>query len=221
MSGPAQPLDLGGSLAELQAILDVVCGIPGSISQDERAPFYFPNVGLDGAALPDGSTSTNTLAKVEWSILSISAIGNDEQRNEYDPNTAIAGDTYQPNPAQPTERLGGVVTSVTGNREIVVQIKAETYDPRGGGAFAFCERVRTRLGLPTIGDRLESAGVAVQDTRDTRPADFVDANGRTVSVAWFEVILNAADTATDDRVTTIEETAAEEDPPVTGGGLNP
>lgn len=221
MSGPRQPLDLSGSLAELQAILDVVCGIPGSITADQRAPFRFPNVGLDGAALPDGKTSTNTLAKVEYMIVSISGHGNDEQRNAYDPGLVIPGDTYQPNPAQPSQRLGGVVTSVTGNREIVVQIKAEAHDPRAGGAFAYVERVRTRLGLPTITDRLEAAGLAVQDTRDARPADYENSNGRAVSVAWFEVIFNAADVASDDPATTIEALEAEEDPPVTGGGLNP
>jgi hypothetical protein len=201
VSGPAQPLDLGGSLAELQAILDVVCGVPGSITQDERKPFYFPNVGANGAVLPDGSTSTNTLAKLEYKIVSITNVGQDELRSAYDGDLTIPGDTYV---SPEGGALGGVVATSTGNREIVVQIKAETWDPSGGGAFAYVERVRTRLGLPTIGDRLEAAGVAIQDTRDARAADYVDDDGRNVCVAWFEVIFNAADSASDDPTTTIE-----------------
>lgn len=203
MSGPSQPLDLAGSLAELQAILDVVCGIPGSISADGRAPFYFPNVGAAGELLPDGSTNTNTLAKVEYMIVSTTGVGTDELRTEYDPDLVIPGDTYQPNPDAPLERLGGLVQSMHGNRLVTVQIKCECYASTGGGAFAFVERVRTRLGLPTITDRLEQAGFAVCEDRDARPADYEE-NGRTVSVAWFEVVFNAADRADDDPITTIE-----------------
>jgi hypothetical protein len=95
-----------------------------------------------------------------------------------------------------------------------VQIKAECFAPTGGGAFAYVERVRTRLGLPTINDRLEAVGFAVCSCGDSRPADYTDDNGRTVSVAWFEVTFNAADQADDDPITTIETIEAD-DPEIT------
>lgn len=196
-------LDLPGSLAELQAILDVVCGIPGSITTDERGAFYFPNVGADGAVLPDGSTNTNTLARIDYKIVSVVALGIDELRMVYDPNVAIPGDTYV-KPGGGT--LGGKRQYVQGNRQINVQIKAECYAPTGGGAFAYVERVRTRLGLPTITDRLEAVGLAIADYGDSRPADFTSEAGRVVSCAWFEVTFNAADIAEDDPTTTIETT---------------
>ncbi len=203
MAGPSQPLDLPGSLAELQAILDVVCGIPGSISSDVRGTFYFPNVGANGETLPDGSTNTNTLAKLDYQIVSTIGLGTDELRTVYDEGIEIPGDTYEPDPLDPLARLGGVVYSVHGNRQVRVQIKAETFAPAGGGAFAYVERVRTRLMLPTIGDRLEAVGFAVAELNDSRPADYSE-NGRIVSVAWFEITFNAADIASDDPVTTIE-----------------
>lgn len=196
-------MNLSSALAELQAILDVVCGIPGSITTDERGAFYFPNVGADGAALPDGSTNTNTLAKLEYSIVSITGVGNDELRAVYDPDVVIPGDTYEPNPDDPLERLGGKIESIHGNRQVRVQIKAESFAPTGGGAFAYVERVRTRIVLPTISDRLDAVGFAVADYSDARPADYVE-NGRTVSVAWFEITFNAADVADDDPLTTVE-----------------
>lgn len=206
MSGPSLALDLAGSLVELQAILDVVCGIPGSITTDERGAFYFPNVGADGVVLPDGSMNTNTLAKLDYQIVSSIGLGSDELRMFYDPTVVISGDTYQPNPAVPLARLGGKRQFVHGNRQIRVQIKAETFAPTGGGAFAYVERVRTRLMLPTIGSRLEAAGVAVADISDTRPSDYTSAAGRLVSVATFEITFNAADVAEDDPTTTIEQT---------------
>lgn len=202
MAGPSLPLDLGGSLAELQAILDVVCGIPVAITADERAPGFHFQVGAE----PD-----NSLARVEYQILSIVALGQDELRADYDPGLTIPGDTYQPNPAAPLERLGGVVQSVRGQRVVTVQIKAETLSSAGGGAFAIAERIRTRLGLPTIADRLESAGVGLIDCGATRPTDYTNENGHTVCVAWFEADFAAADTATDDPVTTIEQTEPEQE----------
>lgn len=212
-------MNLSSVLAELQAILDVVCGVPGSISGDARGPFYFPNVGADGQALPDGSTNTNTLARVEYSIVSIVALGSDELRTEYDESLAIPGDTYEPDPQQPLKRLGGKRVTMHGNRQIRVQIKAETFAPTAGGAFAYVERVRTRLGLPSISDRLEAVGVAVADYSDSRPADYTSEAGRVVSVAWFEVTFNAADVAEDDPVTTIE--TVEPDPFEEIGGPGP
>ncbi len=176
---------------------------PGSITADERGCFYFPNVGADGAALPDGSTNTNTLAKLEYSIVSIVGLGQEEFRGAYDPLIVIPGDTYEPDPNAPSARLGGLIISVHGNRQVNVQIKAEAFAPTGGGAFAYIERVRTRICLPSVSDRLEAVGLAIADYSDARPADYVE-NGRTVSVAWFEVTFNAADQADDSPVTTIE-----------------
>ena len=204
MAGPAQALDLPGSLAILEAVLDVACGIPGTITRDMNSPFMFPQVGPSGEALPDLSLSTNALAKLEWKIVSVVGLGFEEQREEYDPLLVIPGDTYEPDPLDPLARLGGVVTTVSGNRVIHVQVKCEAHAPGGGGAFMFLEKCRTRLCLPSVIDTLEAAGFAIADVSDARCVDFTDPNGRLVSAALFELTVNAADAASDDPVTTIE-----------------
>jgi hypothetical protein len=61
MAGPAQPLDLSGSLAVLQALLNAAAGVPGATAQYELGPWVFPQVGGDGVAvLPNGDIGTTS-----------------------------------------------------------------------------------------------------------------------------------------------------------------
>jgi len=206
MAGPSLPLDLQGSLTTLAALLNAAAGVPGSTATYTDGPFIFPQVGEDGVAvLPDGSLPTNQLTKLEYSIVSIVGLGQEELRNEYDENTAIDGDTYEPDPNNPAARLGAIIPTVHGNRIITLQVKAETQAPSAAGAWQYIERIRTRLALETFNEQLEAVGLAVNDMREARPFSYVDDSGLTVQVVIFELVLNAADSAQDDPVTTIEE----------------
>lgn len=205
MAGPSLPLDLQGSLTALAAMLNVAAGIPGSTANYTDGAFVFPQVGADGVVLPDGSLPTNELTKLEYEIVSIVGLGQDEQRNRYDADVLIDGDTYEPNPADPLERLGASIQNVSGNRIVTLQIKAETQAPSAAGAWLYIERIRTRLGLSSFNEALEAVGLAINDTREARPFSYTDDSGRTVQVVIFELVLNAADSAEDDPVTTIEQ----------------
>jgi hypothetical protein len=206
MAGPSLSLDLQGSLTALAAMLNIAAGIPGSTANYTDGAFVFPQVGADGVAvLPDGSLPTNELTKLEYEIVSIVGLGQDEKRDVYDPDTLIVGDTYQPNPANPSERLGALLPSVHGQRLITLQVKAETQAPSAAGAWLYIERIRTRLQFDTFNEALEAVGLAINDMREARPFSYTDDSGRTVQVVIFELVLNAADSAQDDPVTTIEQ----------------
>lgn len=206
MAGPSLPLDLQGSLTALAAMLNVAAGIPGSTANYTDGAFVFPQVGADGVVvLPDGSLPTNELTKLEYEIVSIVGLGNDETRYRYDADVLIDGDTYEPNPEDPLERLGAVIQGLQGNRVITLQIKAETQAPSAAGAWLYIERIRTRLGLESFNEALEAVGLAINDMREARPFSYADDSGRTVQVVIFELVLNAADIAEDDPVTTIEQ----------------
>lgn len=206
MAGPSLPLDLQGSLTTLAALLNIAAGVPGSTAQYTDGPFVFPQVGADGVVtLPDGSTATNELTKLEYEIVSIVGLGNDELRNPYDPDVLLPGDTYEPDPEDPDARLGAVIPTQHGNRIITLQVKAETQAPSAAGAWQYIERIRTRLGLASFNESLEAVGLAVNDMREARPFSYTDDSGRTVQVVIFELVLNAADSAQDDPITTIEQ----------------
>ncbi len=206
MAGPAQALDLVGSLAVLQALLNAAAGVPGATAQYELGPWVFPQVGGDGVALlPNGQAGTNELTKLTYDVISIVGIGCDEQRIEYDPLILPPDDTYIA-PGQTVPTLGSSITKACGNRSLKVQVKAETHAPSAGGAWVYIERIRTKLGLPTFIEALEAqAGFAIANYTDARPANYTDASGRRVNVVMLELEINAADNAADDPITTIEQ----------------
>lgn len=206
MTDTLYPLELTAALTTLEAVLDVCCGVAGSPPRNVGVPFVFPEVGRTGQTV-GGDVSQNSGARVTYDIISIVGLGNDEHRYSYDPNAVIAGDLYQPDPNNPSARLGGVITTISGNRIITVQVKVEVFgagsDMRAG-AFTIIERCRTRLCLPSVNEALNAVRLAVNDIRDARTADFRDKNGGLVRCAYFELVLNAADCVVDDPVTTIE-----------------
>ena len=210
MAGPGLPLDLQGSLTALAAMLNVAAGVPGATANYTDGSFVFPQVGEDGSlVLPDGNLPTNELTKLEYEIISIVGLGYDEERDDYNPDVMISGDTYEPDPNDPSARLGAIIRTVTGNRVITLQIKAETQAPSASGAWLYIERIRTRLGLPTFSDELEAVGLAIAELKEASPHSYRDDSGRKVQVVLFELVLNAADSAQDDPITTIEQTTVE------------
>ncbi len=210
-----RPIALAAALARFEAVLHVAGGLPGAAPRAMGVPWVFPEVGAAGNALPDGSLSLNSRALIKYQVISIVGLGNDEQREEYDPLLTIPGDTYQPNPAVPSERLGGKVVSVMGNRVITIQVRCEVHAADPAGPHVYLERCRTRLMLPSSTDALEEVGLAVADVRETRPGpDARDDSGRTLRIGYFEVELNAWDCASDDPTTTIEQIAFDPNPEI-------
>lgn len=204
----------------LTNVLNVISGVGAANAADASQPGYFPRVGgdaTDGRGNLVSSGEGNTLAKVTYDFISIGDWGFDEWRTRYDATAQIPGDTYQPDPAHPSQRLGGVIVEATGVREITVQVKVECFDQSNGkGAWPILERIRMRLKLPTILDTLrDDAGLGIQTIGKAQPADYDDDNSRRVSCAFFEVIFNTADSAEDDPITTIEQVTA----PTPGAGL--
>ncbi len=144
----------------------------------------------------------NALGKFVVTLVSITSMGTDEQREEYDPDVEIAEDTYEPDPLDPLARLGGMVVSATGNRQVTLQVKCET-TRADIQAFPYCELVRNKLVLPSSGARLEALSAGIQRVGPTigTPYDF---DGRRISAALFELVLNASSLAVDEATTTIE-----------------
>jgi len=196
--------------AGLKAILDDICDIPGDVTQQDGGPQLMPSIGtFDPDAEnenPDADTpNVAKLAKMTFELTTVSSLGRDEIRKTYDPDAVIAGDEYEPNPEDPEERLGGIVHETTGNRVWLVTVKCEAFwGAAAGTAHYHLERVRTRLNLPSVREALALLGLARNSISPSHMADYDDDSGRRVSVQWFELKLNATDSATDAPVTTIE-----------------
>lgn len=185
-------LDFSVILPELRAILNAIAGIPANTAQEDLQPFYFPQVDASHAA---------AFARVDFQIVSIVGWGYDEWRSTYNPDEPIPGDTY----AGPGAPLGSFHYVVTGPRYVTVQIKVEAFDPHdGNAAYVYLERIRTRLGLPSVEDSLRAVNLAYQTVGASHDLSYDDDNGRRVSAAAFEIVFNSSDFAQDDAVTTIE-----------------
>jgi hypothetical protein len=201
--------------AGLKAILDDISDIPGNITQQDGGPQFMPSIGTFDPTVdhenPDADTANVAkLAKMTFELTAVLGLGRDETRKTYDPDAVIAGDTYQPDPLNPSARLGGVVHETGGNRVWLVTIKCEAFwGASAATAHYHLERVRTRLNLPSVRSALALLGLARNSIGPSHMADYDDDSGRRVSVQWFELKLNAADSATDAPVTTIEKTESE------------
>ncbi len=201
--------------AGLKAILDDIADIPGNVTQTLGGPQLMPSIGtfdpLANNEDPDSDTpNVAKLAKMTFELTSVTPLGRDEQRKTYDPDAVIAGDIYEPDPENPSERLGGIVHETGGNRVWLVTVKCEAFvGAAAGTAHYHLERVRTRLNLPSVREALTLLGLARNSIGPSRQADYDDDSGRRVSVQWFELKLNAADSAADAPVTTIEKTESE------------
>jgi hypothetical protein len=186
----------------LRAVLNAVSGLPVALAQDDGQSQFFAQVGT--GAVTDGhgnslGTGNNKQASVTYDILSILGVGWDEWRTRYDVNVKPAGDTYPGS-------LGSIITENTGNRELHIQVKVESFDARDGlGPLPIIERIRTAFPLPSVLELLNDAGLALQGVGATTLTSYDDDNGRRVNVAIVDVVFNGADGIEDLPVTTIEQ----------------
>lgn len=107
-------------------------------------------------------------AKVELTIFSIIPVGVDEHRRALSDGT----DGY---PA------GTWYVTEIGNREVVVTVRARTYD-RGAEASELVDQIRTRIRAEAVTARLDAIALAFQWAGNTVPQRTVEDN-REVSVA--------------------------------------
>lgn len=140
-------------------------------------------------------------ATLQVKLLGSQRLGQDEDRSAYDPAAVIPGDTF----SGPGSPLGGFVPTFVGQRTLRVQITVECeFQDLGHTAWRYTERCRDRLPLPSSKQALSSLGLALAHLSETRNLDYIDTEGRQVSVASFDVDFNAAATTLDDPITTIE-----------------
>jgi hypothetical protein len=210
-------MDLTALYTTLQAVCDVVTGIPGALTQPEDNSIRFPQIGT--GVITDGlghtlATGTNAQARATFAVLAIVGFGRDELRSKYNPAVQPPGDTY----AGPGAPLGSIVQTVSGQRYITLQFKVECHEQTISARDSdyYIERIRTRLRLPSVLDSINAAGFAIQKFAPSHSTDYFDTNNRKVDVTLLDVILNAADFATDDPITTIQTVVA---PKYAGGKL--
>lgn len=213
------PFNWDALIIGLAPILDLAAGLPiaaaqtrlgiGGTAQNEDSSIYFPQ--NDGSGDPG---TQNTLAKITFDLLSARSVGTDEKRSGYDPTIVIPGDTYVPPQPWPAQ-LGGIVRSVVGNRLLTISITCECWDLTGSGAAQYLERVRINLRLPSYRAELSKLKVAISAMTQLRPMKYFDDNGRAVSAATFDLLLNAADAANDEPITTIERMSRPRFVPIT------
>lgn len=119
------------------------------------------------------------------------------------------------------EFLPGFVTrtKLTGQRVVTLQVRAENYGSEEG--YELLENLRTQLESPEVGEVLNAAGFALNETQEILSLDVTSGN-RVISVATFDALLNWASTTVTEKVDPggyIEtvETTGEDD--LAGAGL--
>lgn len=138
-------------------------------------------------------------ATVRFRLLSVVGLGVEELRGGYDEDAVIPGDTY----SGPGAPLGGYVWEVSGNRRLTFSVLVECAR-QDLTAHLFAERIRTRLRLPSSMAALRALELGLNSIGASTDRPY-EHDGREISYATFDVVFNAADSATDAPVTTIEE----------------
>lgn len=183
------------------SLLERLSGVPAHVanSADDGPDFTFPA----GAPFPEPGSTDEGQVSLHFAVSMIATHGEDETRQVYNEEIEIDGDEYEPDPEDPEARLGGIVTSVNGNRDVTIEITCDRFDT-SAPAFETLARIRDKLWLPSARQACADLGIAV---RGSLPITRVDGNldGRSVSRYTLELRCNAMSNATDDEpITTIE-----------------
>lgn len=182
------------------SLLERLSGVPAHVanSGDDGPDYTFPA----GAPFPEPGSTDEGQVSLHFAVMMIATHGADETRQVYDADLEIDGDAYVPDPENPEERLGGIVTSVNGNRDVTIEITCDRFDT-SAPAFETLARIRDKLWLPSARQACADLGIAV---RGSSPITRVDAeiDGRGVSRYTLELRCNAMANAEDEAITTIE-----------------
>lgn len=176
--------------AGLSEVFRVYAQMPlGSVTQSRDEP----------ALTPDQHVAT----ALRWKLAEIVPLGRAELTQAYHPEIAIPGDTYQPNPDNPDERLGAVVESVRQNLRLVVEVVIEC-DFQSVHASTFGRALASRIWLPNALDALAALGLALAHVRELGDDTFDGDDGSPVSAYVLALEFAGASDVSDTPVTTIE-----------------
>jgi len=170
-----------GLIAIVKEIAGIDVGLSASVRSvtDDMQPWMMPST-TEGATMKVGLIAVQSLG---WG---------EEVRLEYDPDLTFPDD----------EVLGGFQIGVTGPRVLTFSISCECHDAKKS-AFEYVERVRSNLMRPSIIDRIKALGCSFNSFAGSRDRSFVF-EGRVVTKAGFDLLLNTVSNLDDDPVTTID-----------------
>lgn len=181
-----QGFDLRAIRLGLKAMLENISGISVSLPVGQRAVSDEEQSWI--------MADPETQAVLTFRLTVGAGLGCDECRYEFDDAITPPGATEP----------GGFTVNVCGNRILTFSIKCECYEAEYL-AFEYIERIRSNFARPSIQEAVKAFGCSWNDMTPSR-AMTLTTNGRTVSVAGFDLILNTVSNLADTPVTTIEET---------------
>lgn len=168
----------------LISILKDIAGIDVDLAPAQRSvtdanqPWVMPDV------------ITQALLTVKY--IAVRELGSgDEEREEWDPSLAFPGDPIK----------GGFRIGVTGPRVLTFSVSCECHDS-AKSAFEYIERIRSNIYRSSIRDRISAIGCSLNMVTASRDGSYVR-EGRIVTKAGFDLLLNATSNIDDDPVSTI------------------
>jgi hypothetical protein len=180
---------LGDIRRGLRTIFDALSGISVATADSPDQPW----------TAPDYSTG----AQVNFKIIGMKNAGRDGVRMAYDELATVPGDLYEDAEGN---SIGAFVVEVVGNRVLTVSVRVECEDHDDDAtAWPFAEAIRAGLKRPSVLSSLQDLGLGIARVSDLRDLSYTEKDERrVVSVAQFDLVLNAASNITDDNITTIE-----------------
>jgi len=184
----------------LSALFARLSTVPGAVPSASGTSG--PSV-VQSRDVPRQFASPSNPTTLHWYIAQVVPIGRDELRSVYDADTAIVGDTYEPDPEDPEARLGAVLVSLHGQRIYTIEVRIECPNqstPASEHFRALVDRIR----LPSAADELEAIGLAYTNWDEIADDEYDGEDGRPVSVYIGRLVFNGASFAQDAPITTIE-----------------
>ena len=184
----------------LSALFARIATVPGS--QPSILGSLSPSV-VRARSLTGQFPAPSSPTTLHWHIVKVSGVGRDELREMYDPDVAIDGDTFEPDPEDPEARLGGIIESVHGQRDFEIQVRVESPNQSTPASEHF-RAVVDRMRLPSVRDELVATGLAYRGWEEITDDEYDGEDGRAVSVYIGRLYFNGASYAQDAPITTIE-----------------
>lgn len=184
----------------LNTLFARIATIPGSVPSVSGSAS--PSV-VQSRSVPAKMPSPSNPATLHWYIVSMAPVGRDELREAYDPDTMIEGDTYEPNPEDPEERLGAILVSEHGQRAWVLEVRIESPN-QSKPASEYFRVLVDRMRLPSAAAEIEAVGLAYTGHSKIADGEYDGEDGRPISVYIGQLFFNGASFSQDSPITTIE-----------------
>lgn len=158
---------------------------------------------VDARGLRNKVPAPSNPTTLHWTIEAVQPVGRAELREEYDPDTLIAGDTYEPDPEDPEARLGAIIVTSHGQSTWTIELRAESSN-QSKPAVEHIRALVESMRLPSVADELEAIGLAYTAWDEITDDTYDDEEGRAVSVHIARVFFNGSSFRQDAPITTIE-----------------